>query len=246
MPEHIVRSYDEELKELRSIISRMGGLAEDQLSDAMRALVERDADVAHHVQRTDKVLDALEYEAEQTTIVIFARRAPVADDLREIVATLKMSGVIERMGDYAKNIARRAHSIIEQPSVDIPAILLNMANEAGHMIRNVMDAYVKRDLGAAYAVWERDEALDNMHNAVYRQILAQMMETPETIDVQTHLIMIAKNLERIGDQATNVAEQVYYTIKGVPLIEDRPKNDQTSEQSGSVLSSVTVQRDEHQ
>lgn len=229
MPDHIVSSYDDELQELKIIVSKMGGLAENQLTDAIEALFDGDRDRALQVRDRDAHLDDLEYQAEQTTIVIFARRAPVADDLREIVATLKMSGVIERMGDYAKNIARRSVAIIDGPSLELPTTLRTMADEAAHMIRNVIDAYVHRDAEAAFEVWERDEVLDNLHNAAYRQTIELMMESPDYADSLTHVVMIAKNLERIGDQATNVAEQVYYAITGTPLKADRPKNDQTSD-----------------
>ena len=230
MSDHIVKAYDNELKDLRSIVSRMGGLAEEQLVAAMKALKECDADAAWIVRSADKALDALEIEAERTAIGVFARRAPVADDLREVVAALKMTGIIERMGDYAKNIAKRTLAVTEaSPLVVMPQLLEQMAGEARRMIQDVMDSYVHRDAEAAMEVWERDEALDNLHNAAYRQILARMMETPAHIGSLTHFLMIAKNLERIGDQATNVAEQVYYTITGI-MLEDarRPKHDFTS------------------
>jgi len=229
MTEHIVKAYDDELRDLRAIVSRMGGLAEDQLVGAMEALNEFDTAKASAVRASDKQLDKLEIDAEKAAIVVFARRAPVADDLREVVSSLKMTGLIERMGDYAKNIAKRTLAISEMGPVALPPILDQMARDARKMIQDVMDAYVRRDADLAMEVWERDEALDNLHNAAYRQILARMMETPEKVGVLTHFLMIAKNLERIGDQATNVAEQVFYTINGVMLEEARrPKHDLTS------------------
>ncbi|WP_417451687.1 phosphate signaling complex protein PhoU [Kordiimonas sp.] len=229
MNDHIVKAYDDELKELRSIVSRMGGLAEEQLVAAMKALKEIDADAAWHVRSSDKALDQLELEAERTAIGVFARRAPVADDLREVVSSLKMTGILERIGDYAKNIAKRTLAVNEAAPVVMPQLLEQMADEARRMIQDVMDSYVHRDAEAAMDVWERDEALDNLHNAAYRQILARMMENPSQIGALTHFLMIAKNLERIGDQATNIAEQVYYTITGI-MLEDarRPKQDFTS------------------
>lgn len=235
MNEHIVRSYDDELQTLRTLVARMGGIAEEQLVDAVKALLSQDVDSAERVRQKDSLLDDLEHEIEQATIVVFARRAPVADDLREIVATLKMSGVLERMGDYAKNIAKRTSCITELSPTDFPAMINTMAEEAASMLREVMDAFVHRDTAAALAVWERDELLDNMHNAAYRQILEQMLEAPDKVDSFTHLVMIAKNLERIGDQATNIAEQVYYALTGVPLIQDRPKNDKTAEGTEDLL-----------
>ncbi|NVJ98131.1 MAG: phosphate signaling complex protein PhoU [Alphaproteobacteria bacterium] len=229
MNDHIVKAYDHELRDLRAIVSRMGGLAEDQLVAAMQALAEFDTEKAEIVRNADKQLDALEIEAEKAAIVVFARRAPVADDLREVVSSLKMTGLIERMGDYAKNIAKRTLAVSEMGPVAVPQVLDQMAKDARKMIQDVMDAYVHRNPDLAMAVWERDEALDNLHNSAYRTILARMMETPDKIGVLTHFLMIAKNLERIGDQATNVAEQVYYTITGVMLEEARrPKHDLTS------------------
>ncbi|MFC4349719.1 phosphate signaling complex protein PhoU [Kordiimonas lipolytica] len=229
MTEHTVKAYDEELKDLRAIVSRMGGLAEDQLVGAMEGLNEFDVTKARHILDSDKQLDRLEIEAEKAAIVVFARRAPVADDLREVVSSLKMTGLIERMGDYAKNISKRTLAISEMGPVALPPVLDQMARDARKMIQDVMDAYVHRDPDLAMEVWERDEALDNLHNSAYRYILARMMETPEKVGVLTHFLMIAKNLERIGDQATNVAEQVFYTIKGIMLEEARrPKHDLTS------------------
>lgn len=229
MSQHILRTYDDELKEVRSVVVRMGGLAAEQLADAMRALRDQDADLAEETRAADKTLDALEVQAENTVIGVFARRAPVADDLREVVSALKMTTMIERMGDYAKNIARRSIAIANaQGVVLMPHLLDEMATEAQEMIQDVMDAYIQRGADEAMAVWERDEHLDNMYNAAYRQILARMMEAPEHIATLSHYLMIAKNLERIGDQATNVAEQVYYTITGKFLEEARQAKDENA------------------
>lgn len=226
MSQHILRTYDDELKEVRSVVVRMGGLAAEQLADSMKALRELDKDLAEETRLADAKLDALEVQAENTVIGVFARRAPVADDLREVVSALKMTTMIERMGDYAKNIARRSISIANgQGVILMPHLLEEMATEAHEMIQDVMDAYVNHGADEAIAVWERDEHLDNMYNAAYRQILARMMEAPEQITVWSHYLMIAKNLERIGDQATNVAEQVYYTITGNFLEEARQARD---------------------
>jgi len=228
MTEHTMRAYDDDLKDLRTIVSRMGGMAEDQLVAAMEALRETNVDKAQKVRAADQTLDQMELQAERAAITLFALRAPVADDLRVVVAALKMTSLIERMGDYAKNIAKRTLAIAESDPVAMPATLDRMAAEARVMIREVMDSYVHNDANAAMDVWERDENLDNMHNAAYRQILARMMEAPDQINALTHYLMIAKNLERIGDQATNVAEQVYYAITGTLLEDARPKNDETS------------------
>lgn len=228
MNDHILSTYDDELNELRSIVVRMGELATDQLMDAMRALKELDTDLAKKVRLADMELDRMEMNAERAVIGIFARRAPVADDLREVVAALKMTTMVERMGDYAKNIAKRAQEIAEGPIAVMPHMLSEMATEAHQMIQDVMDAYIQRNINTAIEVWERDETLDNMYSAAYRQTLARMVEAPEHIGILTHYLMIAKNLERIGDQSTNVAEQVHYAVTGDILEEARLKRDSTT------------------
>ncbi|UTW57576.1 phosphate signaling complex protein PhoU [Kordiimonas sp. SCSIO 12603] len=223
---HILSAYDEELKELRSVVSRMGGMAIDQLLAAMQALREVNTDEAETVLKNDLLLDKLELHAEKTAIGVFARRAPVADDLREVVSSIKMTTMIERMGDYAKNISRRTLDIAECSPVVMPQTLDNMADVAHRMIEDIMDAYVHRNADVAVDVWERGETLDNMHNAAYRQILARMMEVPDHINAYTHYLMIAKNLERIGDQATSIAEQIYYAITGEILEDIRPAEEE--------------------
>ena len=228
MNDHILSTYDDELKEVRTIVVQMGDMAATQLSEAMQALRDLDIEKANDVRLSDKKLDALEITAERAVIGVFARRAPVADDLREVVSALKMTTMIERMGDYAKNIAKRTFALSDGALVLMPEMLDKMAKEAHQMIANVLEAYVKRSAEQAVAVWESDEALDNMYNLTYRKILARMMETPEYIGELTHYLMIAKNIERIGDQATNVAEQIFYAITGDNLEEARAKNDETS------------------
>ncbi len=228
MNDHILSTYDDELQEVRSIVIQMGDLAANQLSEAMQALRDLDIEKAKEVRLSDKKLDALEITAERAVIGVFARRAPVADDLREVVSALKMTTMIERMGDYAKNIAKRTFALSDGALVVMPEMLDKMAIEAHQMIESVLEAYVKRSAEQAVAVWESDEALDSMYNLTYRKILARMMETPEYIGELTHYLMIAKNIERIGDQATNVAEQIFYAITGDNLEEARAKNDETS------------------
>jgi len=229
MNDHIVASYDDELKDLRSIVSRMGGLAADQLQQAMKAMQEDDVALAKDVRAADKELDRLDRTAEEAAIGVFARRAPVANDLREVASALKVTGMIERIGDYAKNIAKRTEAMHGTTSVPIPHTLEAMATTAYKMIQDVMDAHAHRDSEAAVELWERDEALDHLHNAANEQILRLMAETPEHINAYTHYLMIAKNLERIGDQTTNVAEQIYFTTTGQRLEEARPKYDMTSQ-----------------
>ncbi len=229
MNDHIVTSYDNEIQELRGIISRMGGLAKDQFRDAMQALRNGDTELAQSVRRSDKELDALEEKAEETAIFLFATRSPVADDLREVIAALKVTTIIERIGDYAKNIAKRTIAISKmEDEILIPKLLTSMEDIAISMIDNIMHAYATRDADMAVDVWERDEELDNLHNAAHRQTLAYMMEHPDQIVHLTHLVMIAKNIERIGDQTTNIAEQLYYSVTAKKLDQDRPKGDLTS------------------
>lgn len=228
MNEHILSTYDDELKEVRSIMVRMGDCAAEQLSNAMTALRELDTELAEKTWQADKKLDALEMTAERAVIGVFARRAPVADDLREVVSTLKMTSMIERMGDYAKNIAKRTTSIAGGSLVLMPQTIDTMATEAHVMVQNMMHAYIRRDVDLAIDVWEHDEQLDGLYNVTYERILTRMTDMPEHIPELTHYLMIAKNLERIGDQATNVAEQIYYAITGDTLDEKRIKKDTTS------------------
>lgn len=229
MNDHIVTAYDDELKELRSIISRMGGLATDQLQNSMKALQEGDADLAKEVRAADKELDRLDRTAEETAIGVFARRAPVANDLREVVSALKITAMVERIGDYAKNIAKRTQAIQAGASMPVPSTLAGMAAAAQKMIQDVMDAHARRDAEAAVEIWERDEALDNLHNAAHEQILNLIGDNPKYVGAYAHYLMIAKNLERIGDQTTNIAEQIYFTTTGLRLEDARPKHDLTSQ-----------------
>ena len=195
MNDHFLSTYDEELQEVRGIVLKMGDLAKEQLTEAMQALAELDRAKAANVRTSDKELDALEVTAERTVIGIFARRSPVADDLREVLCALKMTTMIERIGDYAKNIAKRTMAIADGSMLIMPQVLDEMSNNAEQMIQHVMDAYLNRDVQEALKVWESDEALDSLHNKSYRRILARMMERPEHINELTHYLMIAKNLE---------------------------------------------------
>jgi len=229
MNNHVLSTYDDELNELRSIVSRMGGLAGDQLKAAMTALQESDMEAAETVRLADKKLDLLERLAEETVIGVFARRAPVANDLREVVGTLKIINVLERIGDYAKNIAKRTIAINSTQPIPMPKPLENMAKTALQMIQAVMDAYAHKNAASAVEVWESDRLLDDLHNSAYEEIMGHMMAAPDKISRYAHFLMIAKNLERIGDQTTNIAEQIYYTITGKWLDEARPKHDLTSE-----------------
>jgi phosphate transport system protein len=221
---HTVKAFDHELDQLRASIAEMGGLAEAAIVESMRALVQRDTEAALRVIENDKKLDALELEVERSAVQIIALRAPMADDLRDVVAALKIAGVVERIGDYAKNIAKRVPVIEESPNIEPLSLLPEMARIAGEMVHNVLDAFVARDAAKATAVCERDRSVDDFYNSIFRTLLTHMMENPHNITPATHLLFIAKNLERIGDHATNVAEMVYFAATGRQMAE-RPRGE---------------------
>jgi phosphate transport system protein len=223
---HTLKAFDDELDQLRGSISEMGGLAEAAIRDAMDALVRRDHEAAAAVAARDAKIDALEHEIERNAVQIIALRAPMADDLREVVAALKIAGVVERIGDYAKNIARRVASV-EDTKIRPLSLLPEMARIASEMVHNVLDAFAARDAAKAAAVVERDIAVDDFYNSIFRALLTHMMENPHNITPATHLLFVAKNLERIGDHATNVAEMVYFARTGTYLA-DRPKGPDTT------------------
>jgi phosphate transport system protein len=221
---HTVKAFDEDLDQLRASIAQMGGLAEAAITDSMRALIQRDVETAERIIRDDKKIDALEAEVEKNAVQLIALRAPMADDLRDVVAALKIAGVVERIGDYAKNIAKRVHLIEESRNIEPLSLLPEMARIAGEMVHNVLDAFVARDADKAMAVCERDRAVDDFYNSIFRTLLTFMMENPQNITAATHLLFIAKNLERIGDHSTNVAEMVYFAATGEHMTE-RPRGE---------------------
>jgi phosphate transport system protein len=224
---HTVKSFDEDIAQLRAIISRMGGLCEAQIDAAVDALITRNVDAAMQVVEDDKRLDALEMEAEALAVRIIALRAPLADDLREIVAALKMAGVLERIGDYAKNIAKRASALAQAQPIEPVVIVPEMARAVIGMIRDVLDAFVDRNAALALAVCERDRQVDDFYNSLFRSLLTFMMENPHYITPSTHLLFVAKNLERVGDHATAIGEVVHFAVTG-RHVTDRPKSDDTS------------------
>ncbi|PSJ41895.1 phosphate signaling complex protein PhoU [Allosphingosinicella deserti] len=214
---HTIKAFDQDLNQLRANIAEMGGLAEAAIADSMRALVRRDPDAARIVIENDAKLDALEVEVERLAVQIIALRAPMADDLREVVAALKIAGLVERIGDYAKNIAKRVHAIEGSSELRPLSLLPEMARITGEMVHMVLDAFVQRDSKKAVEVCERDRAVDDFYNSLFRTLLTFMMEDPQNITAATHLLFVAKNLERIGDHATNVAEMVYFAATGTHL-----------------------------
>ena len=226
--EHLVRAYDEELQKLNNTIVEMGGLAESQLGAAIEAVVSRDADLAGRVVEGDPKVDQLERDLDNLAIRLLALRQPVARDLREVFAALKIGSDLERIADYAANVAKRSIALSQAPPVRPVYGLPRMAHFAQLLIKDVLDAYVQRDADKAYSVWTRDAELDEMYSSLFRELLTYMMEDPRSIGPCTHLLFMAKNIERIGDHATNIAENLYYLVNGRPLEELRPKGDVSS------------------
>jgi len=219
--EHTLKAFDEDLDRLRALISEMGGLAEHSIGEAMRCLVERDLEGAQRVITDDKKLDVLEVETERKAVQLIALRAPMASDLRDVVAALKISGVVERIGDYAKNIAKRVPLLENVGKIEPLSLLPEMARISASMVHDVLDAFIERDAQAAVRVCERDDAVDDFYDSIFRTLLTHMMENPHNIGPSAHLLFIAKNLERVGDHATNIAEMVYYAATGEHMA-DRP------------------------
>ncbi|HEX9931594.1 MAG TPA: phosphate signaling complex protein PhoU [Allosphingosinicella sp.] len=211
---HTLKAFDEDIGQLRALICEMGGLAEHAISEAMRALMQRDVEGARAVVEADARLDALEAEAEAGVVRLIALRAPMADDLRDAVAALKIAAVVERIGDYAKNIAKRVSLLEGRGRIEPLSMLPEMARIAAEMVHNVLDAFVERDAAKAREVCERDRALDDFYNSIFRALLTFMMENPQNITEAAHLLFVARNLERIGDHATNIAEMVVYAATG--------------------------------
>ena len=214
MVDHTVKAFDADIGQLRGMISQMGGLAEDAIALAMQALQRPDPELAARVRADDKAIDAIESEVERLAVRIIALRAPMAVDLREVVAALKIAAVVERIGDYAKNIAKRVPQIESEHRIDPISTLPAMARMASEMVHDVLDAYAARDPEAAMEVVERDNALDDFYDSIFRTLVTYMVENPKTISQCAHLLFVAKNLERIGDHATNVAEMIYFAATG--------------------------------
>lgn len=230
--DHIVKSFDDDLGRIDAIIAEMGGLAERQLADAIDALVKRDVELAQRVIDGDNKIDALETEIDEFTIRVLALRQPMAEDLRAVIVALKMAANLERIGDYSKNIAKRTLILSTmEPVAGAAQSVQRMAAQVQIMIKNVLDAYGARDMGKADDVRLRDEEVDLMHTSLFRELLTYMMEDQRNITACTHLMFVAKNVERIGDHVTSIAEYVHFLVAGDLPAGERPKSD---------LSSVTV------
>jgi phosphate transport system protein len=228
MSDHIVKSYDEDLAALKMLLAQMGGLAEQQLDDAIDALSRRDTTLADRVIQNDERIDMLERQIEEKAILTIAKRQPMARDLREIMVAIRVASDLERIGDLAKNTAKRAHAISEALPRKLMTGVTRMGRLAQSELKDILDAYARSDAEKALEVWRSDEELDSLYNSIFRELLTYMMEDPRNIGASTHLLFIAKNIERIGDHATNIAENIYYQVYGRTLAENRPKRDSTS------------------
>ncbi|MFC5067436.1 phosphate signaling complex protein PhoU [Flaviflagellibacter deserti] len=229
MTQHTSKEFDEDLKSLSEMIAEMGGLAEQLVGESISALLSRDLAAAQRIIERDRVIDSLQHAVEEKAVLTIAKRQPMAVDLREVVAALRVSNDLERIGDLAKNIAKRVVALEGQLQ---PPKLAGGVDHMGELVlgqlKEVLDAYSRRDATRALQVWKRDGEIDAIYTSLFRELLTYMMEDPRNIGFCTHLLFCAKNIERIGDHATNIAETIHYLAVGEPLIDERPKGDLTS------------------
>lgn len=222
--QHIVSSFDRDLEGIQALIMKMGGLVEVAISDATKALETRDVELAEQVRKNDKAIDELEEQVNAEAARVIALRAPAASDLRTVLSVMKLAGNLERVGDYAKNLAKRTSSLVHMPNIDgASGAIRRMGREVENMLRDSLDAFVQRDIAIAEDVRQRDHEVDQMYNALFREFLTFMMEDPRNITACMHLHFIAKNVERMGDHATSIAEQVIYLVTGELPSEEREK-----------------------
>ncbi|KAG1700369.1 Phosphate-specific transport system accessory protein PhoU [Nymphon striatum] len=228
--EHIVKSFDEELSQIENMTLEMGGLVETQIQESVTALCDRDQELAQKVRLDDKTVDLLESEINDLTLRTLALRQPLATDLRSVICALKVSSNLERIGDYAKNISKRTQVLADVSSVGTAErTIKRMGEMVQKMVADVLNAYIRKDLAMADEIRLRDEEVDYIHNTLFRELLTYMMENPSNITFCMHLLFIARNLERMGDHATGIAEQVHYVVTGSVPEENRPKADKTSQ-----------------
>jgi len=224
MIDHTVRAYDDELMEIGRKITEMGGIAETMLANAIQSLVKGDTDLAQRVIATDPKLDVLEREIEEKAILTIARRQPMAIDLRALVSAIRIASDLERIGDLAKNVGKRVVAIDGQFAPQkIVGGVIHISDLALDRLHRVLDAYAHRDVDAAMSVWNQDEEIDQLYNSLFRELLTYMMEDPRNIGFCAHLLFSAKNIERIGDHATNIAETIKYLVTGETVVTDRPR-----------------------
>lgn len=212
--EHTVKAFDEDITRLRGLIAEMGGLAEVAIQESLEAMVNGDEELAKAVIKRDKKIDALEAEVDRLAVRVIALRAPMADDLREVIAALKIAGVVERIGDYSKNIARRVGEIEDRKRFEPLTLLSAMGDVAAEMVHDVLTGYAARDPVIAREVIKRDDKVDAFYDSIFRNLVSYMVENPATISSAAQLLFVARNIERIGDHATNVAEMVHFAATG--------------------------------
>lgn len=228
MSEHIVKAFTEQLETLASTVAQMGGLAEAQVADAADAIAKRDSALAEKTIAGDPRIDVLQQTVEDQALKLLALRQPMAVDLRETLAAIKIAGELERIGDLAKNIAKRALVLNREPPIRLTQSLARMGRAVLGQLKAVLDAFSDRNAESAETVWRNDDEIDELYNSLFRELLTYMIEDPRTIGLCTHLLFVAKNLERTGDHATNIAETVYQMVTGGHLAIDRPKADNTA------------------
>jgi phosphate transport system protein len=229
MSTHTIKAFDTDLEELARMVAEMGGIAEKEIADSITALARRDLDLAQRVIALDPSIDALQRTIEEKAILTIARRQPMAVDLREIVGSLRVSNDLERIGDHAKNIAKRVLALDADTGFSqVVRGVEEMTKLVLAQVKQVLDAYASRDVAKALEVWRRDEEVDAVNNSLFRELLTYMMEDPRNITSCTHLLFCTQNIERMGDHATNIAETVYYVVEGRPLAEERPKGESTA------------------
>ncbi len=228
MPDHTVTAYDDELASLKQLVAQMGGLAEEQLAKAIDAIAKRDVRLADAVIVGDERIDELERQIEEKAIVTIAKRKPMAQDLRQIIVTIRIASDLERIGDLAKNTAKRTHAISDEMPRKLVAGLTRMGKLAQEQLKNVLDSYAQGNAEKAMQVWRSDEDIDALYNSIFRELLTYMMEDPRMIGPCAHLLFGTKNMERIGDHTTNIAENIYFLVHGKMIAEERPKKDSTS------------------
>ena len=227
--QHILSAYDRDLEAIQALIMKMGGMVEAAILDGAQALETRDLELAEKVRKGDKAIDELELKINEEAARAIALRAPVSKDLRTLLTTIRISASLERIGDYAKNMAKRTAVLADQRPISGPdAALRRMAREVQGMLNDVLDAYIQRNVELAEQLRLRDQEIDQMYNALFREFLTFMMEDPRNITPCMHLHFIAKNVERMGDLVTNIAEQVIYLVTGELPEDPRPKGDETS------------------
>ena len=227
--QHIASAFDRDLEAVQAMIMKMGGLVEAAILDSVISLEKRDPQLAQEVRRGDRVIDTMEERITEEVARVIALRAPMGSDLRTVLSVMKISGNLERIGDYAKNIAKRSKVLVEMPQVGgATSAVRRMARDVEAMLKDALDAYIQRDTSLAEDVRERDLEVDQMYNALFREILTHMMEDPRNITSCMHLHFIAKNIERMGDHVTTIAEQVIYLVTGELPDDERPKGDRSS------------------